>query len=83
MKRYYTCEFKSDIILKASTNTEGDSPNLDFIPGNAFLGMVARNYDKFKDPFYVFHSGEVKFGDGDILIAVSYTHLTLPTILLV
>lgn len=68
MKRYYTCEFKSDIILKASTNTEGDSPNLDFIPGNAFLGMVARNYDKFKDPFYVFHSGEVKFGDGDILI---------------
>lgn len=68
MKRYYTCEFKSDIILKASTNTEGDSPNLDFIPGNAFLGMIARNYDKFKDPFYVFHSGEVKFGDGDILI---------------
>ncbi len=68
MKRYYTCEFKSDIILKASTNTEGYSPNLDFIPGNAFLGMVARNYDKFKDPFYVFHSGEVKFGDGDILI---------------
>lgn len=68
MKRYYTCEFKSDIILKASANTQGDSPNLDFIPGNAFLGMVARNYDKFKDPFYVFHSGEVKFGDGDILI---------------
>lgn len=68
IKRYYTCEFKSDIILKASTNTEGYSPNLDFIPGNAFLGMVARNYDKFKDPFYVFHSGEVKFGDGDILI---------------
>lgn len=68
IKRYYTCEFKSDIILKASVNTEGDSPNLDFIPGNAFLGMVARNYDKFKDPFYVFHSGKVKFGDGDILI---------------
>lgn len=67
-KRYYLCRLKSDIILKAEANTEPGAKNLDFIPGNVFLGIVAKNYDKFSDPFYVFHSGKVKFSDANVLV---------------
>lgn len=69
--RYYKCEFKSDVILNASSNTQGNIELLDFIPGSAFLGMVAsgKNYDEFADDaFVVFHSGKVKFCDGNICI---------------
>ncbi len=58
---------KSDIVLPASSNTEGKVDTLDFIAGSNFLGMVAKNYDKFASSFDVFHSGKVRFGDGHIL----------------
>lgn len=66
--KYYKCEFKSDIILNASSNTQGNIELLDFIPGSNFLGMVARYYDEFSNSFEIFHSGKVKFCDGSILI---------------
>lgn len=55
--------FKSPIILQASSNTQGKMSSLDFIPGSAFLGMVASRYSDFSNPFKIFHSGAVKFCD--------------------
>ena len=55
--------FKSPVILQASSNTQGKMSSLDFIPGSAFLGMVASRYSGFGDPFKIFHSGAVKFCD--------------------
>jgi len=63
----YQIEFLSDVVLPATSNTEGNIEQLDFIPGSNFLGMVAKNYDDFEDSFAVFHSGAVKFGDAHIL----------------
>lgn len=60
-------EFLSDIVLPATSNTEGKIDHLDFIAGSNFLGMVAQRYDEFKDSFAVFHSGKVRFGDAHIL----------------
>jgi len=59
--------FLSDIILQASSNTEGKVTNLDFIPGSNFLGMVARAYEEFENPFDIFHSGKVRFGDATLM----------------
>lgn len=63
----FQVELKSDIVLPASSNTEGKIDQLDFIAGSNFLGMVAKNYDKFTNSFDIFHSGKVRFGDGHIL----------------
>jgi hypothetical protein len=59
--------FLSDIVLQASSNTEGSVAVLDFIPGSNFLGMVARKYTSFSNPFDIFHSGKVRFGDATLL----------------
>ena len=64
----FNVEFLSDIVLPASSNTEGNIEQLDFIPGSNFLGMVAREYAKFNDSFNVFHSGAVRFGDATLLL---------------
>jgi hypothetical protein len=65
----FICTFKTDIVLHASSNTEGKIEKLDYIPGSNFLGMVARHYGDFGvDAFEVFHSGAVRFGDGHIMI---------------
>ncbi len=66
-KLVFQVEFLSDIVLPATSNTEGNIEQLDFIPGSNFLGMVAREYDKYEDGFAVFHSGAVRFGDATIL----------------
>jgi len=63
----YQVEFLSDVVLPATSNTEGNIEQLDFIAGSNFLGMVAKNYTKFKDSFEIFHSGAVKFGDAHIV----------------
>ena len=62
-KLYFKVEFLSDIVLQATSNNEGKIENLDFIPGSNFLGMVAKNYNDFKNPFDIFHSKKVRFGD--------------------
>jgi hypothetical protein len=72
----FKCTFLSDVVLQATSNTEGKSVPLDFIPGSNFLGMVAARggYTSFgKDAFEVFHSGKVRFGDAHPLIGNTRT----------
>lgn len=66
----FDVEFLSDIVLPATSNTEGKIEQLDFIPGSNFLGMVAREreYEKFSDSFAIFHSGAVRFGDARVIV---------------
>jgi hypothetical protein len=81
-KLTFKIEFLSDIVLQASSNTQGNIELLDFIPGSNFLGMVAKNYNNFENSFDIFHSGVVRFGDATILdnnektykIPLSYFH---------
>lgn len=81
----FQVKFLSDIVLPASSNTEGNISQLDFIPGSNFLGMVAKEYDKFENSFDIFHSGKVRFGDATLLheneqtykIPLSYFHKKL------
>jgi len=64
----FICEFKSDIVLHSSSNTEGKVDKFNYIAGSNFLGMVARAYPSFgSNAFEVFHSGEVRFLDGHII----------------
>lgn len=70
-KRYNTrlqfqCELISDVVLNQKSSTEGVNATLDFIPGNVFLGIVAKQYQYFEEKgqaMKVFHSGSVRFGD--------------------
>lgn len=61
----YKCTLLSDVVLNQKAATEGNQESLDFIPGNNFLGIVARMYDTLlpEDQIRVFHSGDVRFGD--------------------
>lgn len=61
----FKCRLVSDVILNQSAATEGSNSTLDFIPGNVFLGIVARHYNEFDNRVAaeVFHSGKVHFGD--------------------
>ena len=68
MKRFYKIKLLSDLVLKASANNEGNIRYLDYIPGSAILGIVAREYESFENPFDVFHSSKVRFKDATILI---------------
>lgn len=70
----FQVEFLSDIVLQASSNTEGNIELLDFIPGSNFLGMAAKEYDKFENSFDVFHSGKVRFGDANIVLNNKQTY---------
>lgn len=66
MKRYYfLCKFLTDVVINATAATEGNNTSLDYIPGSAFLGIVAKDYKQFnEDAFNVFHNGKVRFSDG-------------------
>jgi len=64
----FKCTFKSDVVLHATSNTEGRIEKLNYIPGSNFLGMVARAYGDFgSDAFDIFHSGNVCFSDGHMM----------------
>jgi len=69
----YRVKALSDLIFIASSNTQGNIRYLDFIPGSAFLGLVAKHYDMFENPFDVFFSGKVKFKDAHIVINSNYS----------
>jgi len=55
----------SDIIINQRAATEGNQQTLDFIPGNALLGVAAGAIykNKSEESFNLFHSGKVRFGD--------------------
>ena len=77
MIKYYKCTFLSEVILQISSNTQGNVVLADFIAGSNFLGMVARDYDYFKDDaFKVFHSGDVRFGDGHMIVEKKESYKT-------
>ena len=65
---YFKLTFLSDIVLNASSNTEGKVDVLDYITGSSFLGMAAKEYTEYSNPFDIFHSGEVKFGEATPLL---------------
>jgi len=73
----FQVEFISDIVLPATSNTEGNIEPLDFIPGSNFLGMAAREYGTFSNSFSVFHSGVVRFGDAT-LVSDNQTSYKMP-----
>jgi len=61
----FKCKLVSDVIINQRAATEGNQETLDFIPGSAFLGIVANELYKNTDDenFQIFHSGKVRFGD--------------------
>jgi len=70
MKRIeFDCLLESDVVLHASSNTEGKIELLDYIPGSNFLGIVAKDYANFgNDAFDIFHGGKVRFSDAQPVI---------------
>ena len=68
-KKYFKCTLLSDIVINASLATEGNMKTLDYIPGSNFLGIVAKNYEAYRNKgwaYDIFHSGNVSFGDAHI-----------------
>lgn len=61
----FECRLLTDVILNQKAATEGGNNTLDFIPGNAFLGIAASHYDEYTpaEASEIFHSGRVRFGD--------------------
>lgn len=62
----YKCTLLSDIILTQNAGTKTQQGTLDFIPGNAFLGIAASKlYGTLsqEESLEIFHSGHVRFGD--------------------
>ncbi len=62
-KVYFELTLLDEIVLSKNSNTEGGIEPLDYINGACFLGIVAREYENFSDPFLIFHSGKVRFSD--------------------
>lgn len=62
----YKCTLLSDIILTQNAGTKTQQGTLDFIPGNAFLGIAAAKlYGTLsqEESLEMFHSGHVRFSD--------------------
>lgn len=62
----YKCTLLSDIILTQNAGTKAQQGTLDFIPGNAFLGIAASKLYGIlsqEESLEMFHSGHVRFGD--------------------
>lgn len=69
MKRYiFKIRCLTDLVLLASSNTEGKRKVLDFIPGSVFMGIAAKAYKDYENVFDVIHSGAVRFGDAHLLV---------------
>ncbi len=63
------CTFESDVVLLGSSNTEGRSKVLDFVPGSAFLGMIAKGIndgDLSNISFEVLLNGDICFSDATL-----------------
>lgn len=66
----FICELLTDVILNTKAVSGSDNQTLDFIPGNCFLGIVAKALyketcdEKMNEKMaMLFHSGAVRFGD--------------------
>lgn len=65
---HFKLTLKSDIVLQKNANTQGKNESLDSISGAVILGIVAQSYDSFSNPYCIFHSGDVRFGEAKPLI---------------
>jgi len=73
-----------DVVLSASSATEGAHASLDYIPGASLLGWAAsRLYQTLesKDAWLLFHSGKVRFGHGLPMASQSGAALPMPACL--
>ena len=64
--KQFICTLLSDVILSMHSSATGIKETLDFIPGNNFLGIVAKqlyNSSSEQEQLALFHSTEVHFGD--------------------
>jgi hypothetical protein len=68
INKFFKIKLNSDCILKSISATEGVPESLSFIPGSLMLGITAQHYNKFQNPFDIFHSGKVKFGNAFVYI---------------
>lgn len=66
--RFFKLTLLSDIVLQKNSNTQGKNESRDFISGSVILGIVAKHYNEFSNPFAIFHSGAVRFGEAKPLI---------------
>lgn len=71
---FFNLTLLSDIVLQKSSNTQGKNESRDFIGGSVILGIVAKHYDEFSNPFAIFHSGAVRFGEAKPLINGKISH---------
>lgn len=60
---FFKLTLLSPIVLQKSANTQGKNESRDFISGAVFLGIVAKYYNEFENPFSIFHSGLVRFSE--------------------
>lgn len=68
INKFFKIKLNSDCILKSISATEGVPESLSFIPGSLILGITAQRYNEFQNPFDIFHSGKVKFGNAFVYI---------------
>jgi CRISPR-associated protein Csx10 len=69
IRRWFRIDLLNEAIFSVSSATAGGHGTLDYVPGAALLGAVARHYGSFGDRTWdVFHSGRVQFGNGYPLI---------------
>lgn len=73
-QQFFKLTLLSDIVLQKSSNTQGKNESRDFINGSVILGIVAKHYDEFSNPFAIFHSGAVRFGEAKPLISGKISH---------
>ena len=62
----FLVKLTQDVIISASSASEGHHRSLDYLPGSLFLGLAAtRGYTELSpdDSWTVFHSGKVRFLD--------------------
>lgn len=79
----FKCTLLTDVILNVKSATEGNNKTLDFIPGNNFLGIAAKELYKpsLLDPnvlLTLFHSGKVRFGDAHLAYDDRIRSLKIP-----
>lgn len=61
----FRCRLLSNVILQGQSTVGQLQRSIDFIPGNTFLGIMARKYDSYskEQQMNLFHNGTVRYGD--------------------
>ena len=64
-KARFRCRLLSNVILQSQSTIGQLQRSIDFIPGNIFLGIMARKYDSYSkgQQMNLFHNGTVRYGD--------------------